>query len=382
MKITQTIKLLLLTILLVACKDKTEQQPSFESNETVESKNIEIKYAKGFEITPINKGYHLTITKPWPDAKKSYTYTLLNDTDASIIDSGEQIHIPVNRLIATSTTHIPPLVLLEEASSLIGFPSTNYISSPEIRTLIDQGKITDLGIDNNMDVESILLTNPDLIMGYGVTEENMVYQKVQQAGIPVLYNGDWTESHPLGKAEWIKVYGVLFDKVDAANAIFIKIEKEYLAAQKLASNRDKPKVLAGASWKDTWYLPYGDSWQGKILKDAGADYIYAQSTGSGSLAYNIEKVLTDAQDADYWIAPAQYTSYSKMSEDQAAYEQFKAFVNKQVYTFALNKGIEGGVIYYEEASMRPDLVLKDLIKILHPELKLDHELYFFDHLED
>ncbi|MEN8899142.1 MAG: ABC transporter substrate-binding protein, partial [Nonlabens sp.] len=188
--------------------------------------------------------------------------------------------------------------------------------------------------------------------------------------------------HPLGKAEWIKLFGVLYGKEKEADSIFKTIEREYLNTLELVENVDKPKVLSGATWKDTWYLPYGDSWQGKILNDAGSSYIYQTTTGSGSLAYNIEKVLMDGRDAAFWIAPAQYTSYSKMLQDNTSYAQFDAFKNKQIYTHALTLGSKGGVTYYEEASMRPDLVLKDLVKILHPEIKLEHELYFFKKLND
>jgi iron complex transport system substrate-binding protein len=139
--------------------------------------------------------------------------------------------------------------------------------------------------------------------------------------------------------------------------------------------------MAGATWKDVWYLPYGNSWQGRLIDDAGANYLYKNTQGSGSLSYNLERVLKDAQNADFWIAPSQYTSYRQMLGDNKSYALFKAFQNKQLYTFALKKGATGGVIYYEEASMRPDLVLKDLISIFHGNPGADN-LYFFDPLEE
>lgn len=378
------IALLSLLFLLSSCKEDRQQAefPELNSNTSKASEKqvVEVKYATGFQVESTANGHLLKITNPWPDADQEYEYLLTSENEVENQDA-PVIQIPIERLIATSTTHIPPLVLLEKEQTLKGFPSTDYISSPEVRALIDAGKVTDLGIDNSMDVEAILLTQPDLVMGYGVSEENKLYKKVQQASIPVIYNGDWVEPDPLGKAEWIKVYGLLYDRYDEALKIFNQIETDYLSVKERAKSLDQPTVIAGATWKDTWYLPYGDSWQGKILKDAGGKYVYAETSGTGSLAYNIEQVLADARSADFWIAPGQYTSYEKMENDQNAYTLFDAFKNKQVYTFAMNKGEKGGVTYYEEAAMRPDLVLKDLVKILHPEMELDHELYFFSPLD-
>jgi iron complex transport system substrate-binding protein len=382
MKSTSLLTLFVFLISLVSCKNdqKNEEQP-LETTST--TKTFEIKYATGFTVESTVQGYRVTIKSPWPDAEKDFKYLLkAKDQKFATADNEQVITIPVNRIVATSTTHIPPIVLLEDEGKIVGFPSTDYISNEKVRALIDTGKIVDLGVDQDMDLEATIYTQPDVVIGYGVTDENPLYGKLQSAGIPVLYNGDWTEEHPLGKAEWIKLYGILLGKEQQAETIFNQIEADYLSTIELVATVSRPKVIAGATWKDVWYLPYGNSWQGKILNDAAADYIYADTQGKGSLSYNVERVLTDAQDAEYWIAPAQYTSYSKMLNDQKAYGLIQAFKNKQVYTFALNKGAKGGVTYYEEASMRPDLVLKDLVKILHPKLDFEHELYFFSAVEE
>jgi iron complex transport system substrate-binding protein len=373
-------------LFLQSCKNekKADQSiPAQTTNSTYEE--VEIKYAQGFQIQNTNTGYDVTIMNPWPESVVTYPFKLMRNQGRELIpepDAPLTIQIPIEKIVLTSTTHIPPLVLLEEEKSLIGFPGSDYISDPKMRKLIDTGKIEELGTNELMNVESTLLLDPDVVMGFSIDDSNPTYQKIASAGIPVLYNGEWVEKHPLGKAEWIKLFGVLYGKEKAADSIFKAIEKEYLNTLELVKNVEKPKVLSGATWKDTWYLPYGDSWQGKILNDAGSSYLYNTTEGSGSLAYNMEKVLIDGRDAAYWIAPAQYTSYSKMLEDNKSYAQFDAFKNKQIYTHALTLGSKGGVTYYEEASMRPDLVLKDLVKILHPEIKLEHELYFFKKLND
>lgn len=371
---------------MTSCKQE-QKSPAENMNHhtTGNYVDVDVKYATGFSINTTETGYYITINNPWPDADDTYSFKLQRATASDIIpnpDAPQIIRIPIETIILSSTTHIPPVVLLEEQSTIIAFPGTDYVSDTSVRTLIDHGSIEDLGNNQTISVEKVVTMQPDVVMGYGIDGDNPVYEQIQKAGIPVIYNGDWTEEHPLGKAEWIKLFGILYGKEKEALRIFNQIEQSYLETKKIAQSLESPTIIAGATWKDIWYLPYGNSWQGKIIADAHGDYIYKKTIGTGSLSYNIERVLTDAQNAAVWIAPGQYTSYSAMNKDNSAYQEFTAFQNKMVYTFALNKGAKGGVTYYEEASMRPDLVLKDLVKILHPDVLPDYQLYFFKPLTD
>ncbi len=372
-------------LLLFSCKDAKKQVQNPESPAQKTQNDITIKYARGFTIQATAGGHTLTIKNPWPDSKETYVYHIMQnsvDKPMHITNGLATIKAPIAKIICTSTTHIPPLVLLDQVHTLKGFPGTDYISNAQVRKLIDGGKIIELGKNQQLSVERVLTMQPDVVMGYGIDNSNPVYDELSKAGLPVVYNSDWMESHPLGKAEWIKVFGLLYDKQEEAAQIFKEIEESYLQTLKLAAQLPPTTVMTGSTWNDIWYLPYGNSWQGVLLKDAGGDYTYKNTIGKGSLAYNIERVLQDAQKAKVWIAPGQYTRYTAMKKDQPAYALFDSFKNKKVYTFAGNTGAKGGVIYYEEASMRPDLVLKDLVSILHPEAKLNHQLYFFKPLKD
>jgi len=370
---------------IASCKQEQQEQNAIARPEQVNYEDVTVTYATGFSIKTTTTGYYLTIKNPWPDAKETYRYKIVKGSDnpeGPELDTPITIQIPISSIILTSTTHVPPVVLLDEIASITGFPGTDYISNARVRKRIDAGKITELGTNEQLSIERVLTMQPDLVMGYGIDNDNPLYTQIARAGVPVLYNGDWTEEHPLGKAEWIKVFGLLYNKQKEADSIFKKIEREYLKIKGLVATLKPTTVMSGATWKDVWYAPYGDSWQGKLIDDAAGNYIYKETKGTGSLAYNVERVLKDAQTARIWIAPAQYTSYSSMLADQPAYDLFDAFKNKQVYTFALTKGAKGGVIYYEEAAMRPDIVLKDLVTILHPEINLNHKPYFFKPLTD
>jgi iron complex transport system substrate-binding protein len=269
--------------ILISCKN---ENPAVPSSTITVTDTLEVKYATGFDIEKTENGYRLTINNPWPSS--SDTLRLDFSRKATVGD----VQIPVEKLIATSTTHIPPLVLLGETDKLIGFPDTDYISSSEMRQRIDAGKVEDLGSNETVNLERTISLVPDLVMGYGIDADNPTYQSMMDAGIPVLYNADWTEAHPLGRAEWIKVFGILFDKEKEAFEIFNKIEADYLAAKSSVVELEKPTVMAGATWKDVWYLPYGNSWQGRLIDDAGADYLYKNTQGSGWRAWsNLEVVV-------------------------------------------------------------------------------------------
>jgi len=370
-------------ILLLGCKDT----PSQAQEQEEEIPTSVVRYAKSFHVLHFDEYSTIQVTKPWPGAQKDYNYLVVpkEKLAAMSIPKGKYdavITTPIERIVATSTTHIPALESLEGLTKLVGFPNTDYISSMPARALISQGKIEDLGNNEKLNTEKVLELQPNLIIGFAVDQENTSYQAFMQAGIPVIYNGDWTEESPLGKAEWIKFFGVLLNKQEEAGQLFKEIESAYLETKELAKNTTtKPTVISGALYKDVWYMPAGESWAAQFIKDAHAHYLYQDTAGTGSLSLSLESVLEKGVSAEAWIAPSQYTSYAEMQQANEHYQQFKAFKNQHVFTFAGTKGAKGGLLYYELAPQRPDLVLKDLVHFLHPEVLPEHTPYFFSPLQ-
>lgn len=351
------------------------------------SKKIDISYAKGFSVIKTDKHTILKISNPWPKAKKEYNYLLLTKEQALANNYNKDdyngiITIPIKTIVVTSTTHIPALELLGVEQALVGFPGTDYVSSKKTRQLIDQGKIRELGKNENINTEVLLELKPDLVVGFGVDGVSKTFETIQKSGIPVLYNGDWVETSVLAKAEWVKFFGTLFNKEKKADSIFNTIEKNYSDAKKLASQvNNRPTVLSGALHKDVWYLPSGTSPEAQFLRDANANYLWSETTANGSLALSFETVFKKAKDADLWISPSYYSSLKALESANTHYTQFKAFKNKNVYSFVNTTGKTGGVLYYELGTARPDLVLKDLIKICYPELLKEYTFTFFKPLK-
>jgi len=379
----KNILFLLAYVILLGCKKEGANQVAISPLQS----DVKLKYAKGFSVKNENDLKILNIINPWPNADKTYRYALVDREMASNISLVKEeydgiILTPVESIIVTSTTHIPALELLGVENKLIGFPGTDYISSKKTRALINNNQIRELGKNEGLNTEVLLSIKPEVVISFGVDGTNKTLNIIQKANIPVIYNGDWTEASPLAKAEWIKFFGVLFNKEEKADSIFNGIESNYKNAKLLASQvKNKPTILSGAMHKDVWYMPNGNSPEAQVLKDANTNYLWAETTGSGSLALNFENVLDKAKDAEFWLSPSYYTSLEQLEKANPHYTKFDAFNNKKVFSFSMTTGETGGVLYYELGMTRPDLVLKDIIKICHPELLSGYQPYFFKPLE-
>jgi iron complex transport system substrate-binding protein len=375
----------IIALTLLSCKGNTDQKqpPSDRIIETWKP-----KYAKGFYAEQTQSGVQfLYVESPWPGATKTYRYALVPKTELHahkhLVDSVDAvIGIPAERLILTSTTHLPALETLGVVESLVGFPGLKYISSPGPRKRMESGKIEELGANEDLNTEMAIALNPDLVVGFGVSGVPSAYKALEVSEIPVVYNGDWMEENPLGKAEWLVFFGFLFAKRDTAQSAFDAVEKAYLEAQKQAEKAPKrPTVLSGSLYRDIWYLPGGSSWAAQFIKDANAEYLWRNTTESGSLSLSLESVLEKGVEADFWIAPSQFTSYSQLEAADPHYTQFRAFQERRIYSYALTQGPGEGLWYFELGPSRPDLILKDLIYWLHPGLLKGYEPVFFKPLE-
>lgn len=367
-------------LFLVFCSCKKEVVKVDNINQT----KTTVKYAKGFDIIEENGTKKLIIKSAYKGSKDISEYIITRKKPNTNIDyKDEVVEVPINKIVVTSTTHIPMIELLNKETAIVGFPYSKYISSEKTRVLIDAGKITEIGKENSLNTEILLDLQPELVVGYSVSSADKSLQTIQKAGINVIYNGDWLEETPLGRAEWIKFFGVLFDKGKQADSIFKVIETNYLEAKQIAlKSTQKPTVLSGAIMsKEIWNLPAGESFVAQFLKDANLEYLWKNTKGKGSLSLSFESVFDKAQNTDFWIAPGYFSTKEQMIQNNKIYSEFNAFKNDKIYTSTTKKGKTGGVIYYELAGTRPDLVLKDLIKITKPTLLPNYKLTFFEKME-
>ena len=371
---------ILFLTLLFSCKQ--EKKISLPKVSRVEP--IKMVHAKGFSLDLSESGVtYIKITSPWQNAETAFTYALVPKEIAAFTSLNKDdydaiISVPVERIVVTSTTHIPVLEALGVEGSLVGFPNTDLISSEKTRKRIADGSVKELGNNEAINTELTISLQPDLVVGFGVNNQNRAYETIKKSNISVVYNGEWTEETPLGKAEWIKFFAPFFHKEAMADSIFKEIETSYNKTKLLTEKvKTKPTVLTGGLYKDVWHVAGGNSWMARFLKDAKTDYLWAGTENTGSIPLSIESVLAKGQKAEFWLNPSMLTNYTEMEHANGHYLQFDAFKQKNVYSNTIAKGVTGGLLYYELAPNRPDLVLKDLIHIFHPELLPDHVLLFF-----
>ncbi|WP_158860135.1 ABC transporter substrate-binding protein [Lunatibacter salilacus] len=362
--------------------------PSGNSHEAeIQWEEIDLMHARGFTLKKSGKNFLVEVLAPFPNAENSFRYLVLAEQDPSL-DTTEfdaVIHLPLNRVVLTSTTQVPHLDLLGVSDYLSGFPNLDLISSESVRKRINAGEVSDLGSGPTSNLEKVVELDPDLIMLSTLGNDLDQLDLYRRAGIPAVINGDYVEETPLGRAEWIKFSGALMGELDEATVVFDSISSAFEAAGALIQNQElikKPTVLSGVLYQDIWYAPGNKSWAAALLEAAGGQYIFHDLDGTGSLTLSYEYVLDQAQNADYWIGAADFANLSAMANADQRYLAFDAFRNQQVFTYTHRKGEKGGLLYFELGYVRPDLVLLDLIKILNPDLLPDYELYFYTQMDE
>jgi iron complex transport system substrate-binding protein len=366
--------LIVVTIIFFGCSSRKENKKEQSSKAS-----LNIKYATGFKITPQGTSTLVEVTYPYQGATSGYQYLLVpkgqpipeHKPEATIVRT------PLEKIVCTSTTHIPLLDYLGETNALVGFPSCDYVSSEKMRARIDSGKVAELGIDKGLNLELLTTLQPDVVMGYTMTSDYGQFKKVEELGLPVVINAEYLEQHPLGRAEWIKFMAVFFGKEREADSIFTAIEKNYLDTKAIADTvKFKPHVLSGIVYGDAWFMPGGQNYASKILKDAGCDYLWGTDSSHGFLQLSFESVYEKAHDADMWIGTGTFNTLKEIAAADQRYAKFKPFQRGMVYTSNAKMGAKGGSEYLELGYLRPDIILKDLVKIGHPQLLPDHALYF------
>lgn len=365
----------ILLIFFGAC----DRRSSENSEQRELSTTSAIKYANGFKVSALGNSKLVEVTYPFQGASSGYSYLLVPRGEEPPEHAGNPriVYTPVESIVCTSTTHIPHLDYLGQTDKLVGFPTPEYISSEKMRARIEEGKVTNVGIDKSLNMERLAVLNPDIVMGYTMSADYGQFKKIEALGIPVVINGEYLERHPLGRAEWIKFMGLFFDREKEADSIFAAIEKNYLVTkEKVDAVRERPSVISGIVYGDAWFLPGGQNYAARLFKDAGCKYLFEDTDNHGYLELSFEAVYAKAHDADLWIGTGAYGSLNELRAADIRYTKFKAFQQGEVYNYDARIGAGGGNEFLELGYLRPDLILRDLVKIAHPEILPQHTLYF------
>jgi iron complex transport system substrate-binding protein len=370
--------LVLMLLLPFGCRNKTDKV-----TKPPEASGNKIEHAERFSIEVKNGYTEVKIINPWQGAANiSQTFYLVQRGSVvpAGLDSASVIFVPLRKIVCMSTTHIGMISALGEENSISGVSGQDFIYSPAVKRNIEKGLVSDVGYEANLNKELVLKLSPDLIMIYGIGSESAGYVgKIKELGIKVLINADYLETDPLSRAEWVKLFGALYDRESMADSIFNLEVNQYNTLKSLILGRitDKPKVLLGMPFKDTWYISPGNSFISRLISDAGGDYIWSDLSSSVSMPYGIENVFLKALKADYWLNISTVNSKSDISYVDQRLTELPCFKKGNLYNNNRRITEGGGNDFWESGSIYPHLLLKDIASILHPGLFSDHELVFY-----
>ncbi|MDR1792195.1 MAG: ABC transporter substrate-binding protein [Bacteroidales bacterium] len=355
-------------------------QPQSVSNENCDSV-LTPDFANGFLISYFVDYKKVTIFDPWHKNQTMAVYYLVKDTSIVTPCDGIKVKIPLKSIAVTSCTHVAFLDVLDCISTITCISNPQLIYNQLVREMYRAKKIANIGDAYNINIESLLAQKPAAIMFAPYGQQDLINQRTKKLSIPLIYNNEWMETNPLGRAEWVKMVAAFYDLEEKANIYFDSIKKSYSNAQNIVKQAiSKPSILAGGNFKGTWYMPAGNSYMGTLFADAGGDYLYANDTAAGSLPLSFETVLLKFRDADVWLN-AQGKSLQELSQSDSRSRLFKAFKIKQVYNFNARTNAHGANDFWESGTTRPDILLKDFIWALHPQLMSDYTPYFITKLE-
>lgn len=351
-------------LLLVSCSGK-------RATTSYSLQRDSLSYAKGFRVDRCDDFIAIEVVNPWDTSLVLQRYILLDSTVKSLpsnLPNGSIIKTPIKNVAVYASVHASILELLNSINSVSGVCEVDYLDSKTIKELVAQDKIANLGESYTPNIEKIIDSGTEYIISSPF--KDMGYSGADKLGIPIIEGVDYMENTPLGRAEWIKFFGLLVGKEELANEIFINTENEYNSVKDSLNNYianngiSKPTLLAEMLYGAHWFVPCGDSYMATMYNDAGANYIFNNLEGSGSVALSFEQVFDEAIHADYWFvkynAPKNI-NYSSLMNSYRLYSKFDAFKNKNVY--GCNTGI---VPYYAELPIFPQYALMDMINIFYP----------------
>ena len=377
--IKQSISAFILASLLLLVSCVSNKKTSLEAfNQDIYTP----EYASGFKILGADnvQSTLIQVFNPWQGAKDvemSY-FISRNGEQAPAGFTGSTIPAGAKQIVCMSSSYIAMLDALGQADRIVAVSGIDYVSNPYI--IAHKDSIKDMGPE--MNYELLLGLKPDVVLLYGIGDaQTAVTDKLKELSIPYMYVGEYLEESPLGKAEWMVALSELTDSREKGIEIFSEIPKRYQTLKDLtASVEQRPTVMFNTPWNDSWIMPSTKSYMAQLVNDAGADYIYKENTSNSSAPIGLETAYGLIQKADYWINVGMASTLDELKAVNPKFTDAKSVREKTAYNNNLRLTATGGNEYWESAVVRPDIVLRDLIHIFHPELVSD-SLYYYRHLE-
>lgn len=368
----------LLSLVIASCTGNSSKIEDF--NKTVYAPG----YASGFDIKGAEgrESVIITSTNPWQGADSITTQLFIARNGETVPEgfAGQVLEGNAARIVAMSSTHVAMLDAVGAANTIVGVSGLDYISNKNIQSRRDS--VGDVGFEGNINYELLLSLDPDIVLLFGVNGANAMEGKLKESGIPYMYVGDYLEESPLGKAEWLVALSEITGRREQGEKVFEDIPVRYNAikskvAKHTADSKYEPyRVMFNTPYGDSWFMPSTQSYAVRLINDAGGNYIYGKNTGNASQPIDLEEAYLLASKADIWINVGMANSLGDVARMCPKFTDIRCFQNGEVYNNNARTNAAGGNDYYESAVVNPDILLRDLVKIFHPELVEEDFVYY------
>ena len=360
---------------LCACGGRTGTAPSDPGD------TLTMKYARLLTVVRHKHYTEATLLDPWRPRSVLHRYVLVPRTEPlpRHLPKGTVVRTPVERSVVFTTAHCQLLEYLGATDRIAGVADLQYILIPDIRRRVAVGIIADCGDAMAPALEKIIDLQPQALL-LSPFENSGGYGKLDALGTPIVETADYMESTALGRAEWMKFYGMLFGCEQRADSLFRVVDSTYCYLKQAAQHfTARLSILTERKTGSVWYVPGGRSTVAQIIADAHGRYAFSRDTHSGSLALAFEQVLAEAGHSDIWLF--KYNGQGHMTKADLlaefhGYAGLNAFRNNRVY--ACNSRVQP---YFEEVPFRPDYLLRELIILMHPELSSFGQLRYYRHVD-
>jgi len=365
-----------LLYLLCSCSYR-QQVPADNIGDT-----LKLKYAENITIVRNDSCTMVVLKNPWKAGEVLHTYWLVqrgSSLPQQLEGTGaDVVSVPLQKAVVFNTAHAWLTITLGALTQVRGVADLRFMQLPAVRQRVQSGLTADCGDAMSPNIEQIIDIGADAIL-LSPFENSGGYGRLEKLGIPLIECADYMETSALGRAEWMKFYGILFGKEREADSLFHVVDSSYQvlkarAAQCGTEGAKAPRLITEKLTGSTWYVPGGRSSVGRLIADANGSYPWADDKHSGSLALPFETVFDKAGDADVWLFndfSDQPMTYQRLAAEYRGYPLMKAFRKRRVWYVNSLK-----VPYFEEVSFRPDWLLLDYIQMLHPELGLGEPKYY------
>jgi len=288
--------------------------------------------------------------------------------------------VPFQKIILLNASLMGYVTELEAENLVIGIASPEYIYSEKIQSLLASGKIQNVGNEQKYDVEKIISMKPDAIFTNYIASFDNTYQLLKNNNIQVIFLDEYLEQSPMVKTSYIKLFGKLLGKEKEADSKFNEIQKNYNDLKELAlKSNKKPNVLANEMYGDVWYMPGGKTFTANYISDANAHYILKDNKEEKAVTMSFEEVYSKSKNIQFWVNAGNHLSKKEMLSINPFYGKLEVFNKGKIYGVS-GREKQKANDFFESGVVRSDLVLKDYIKIFHPELLPDYQLTYMKEL--